>query len=76
LNALFPIPLRVLRKGFAEGGQEWMWANWGVLWPIRRVKFAVEENRTELLYEGTLLPILSGGSFDCTPFGKTGALAV
>jgi hypothetical protein len=25
LNALFPIPKRVLRKGFAEAGQEWMW---------------------------------------------------
>jgi hypothetical protein len=30
LNALFPIPRRVLRKGFAKGGQEWMWWNWGV----------------------------------------------
>jgi hypothetical protein len=39
LNALFPIPKRVLRKGFGEGGQEWMWANWGVRWPIRRVTF-------------------------------------
>ncbi len=28
LNALIPIPRRVLRKGFAEAGQEWMWANW------------------------------------------------
>jgi len=45
LNALFPIPKRVLRKGFAEGGQEWMWANWGVRWPIRRVTFAMEQRR-------------------------------
>jgi hypothetical protein len=45
LNALFPIPLRVLRKGFAEAGQEWMWRNWGVHWPIRRVKFAMEQRR-------------------------------
>ena len=36
LNALIPIPQRVLRKGFVEAGQEWMWANWGVRWPIRR----------------------------------------
>jgi hypothetical protein len=42
LNALFPIPRRVLRKGFVEAGQEWMWANWGVRWPIRRVTFAIE----------------------------------
>jgi hypothetical protein len=42
LNALFPIPLRVLRKGFVEAGQEWMWADWGVRWPIRRVTFAIE----------------------------------
>jgi hypothetical protein len=42
LNALFPIPLRVLRKGFVEAGQEWMWANWGTRWPIRRVTFAIE----------------------------------
>jgi hypothetical protein len=45
LNALFPIPRRVLRKGFAETGQEWMWANWGVRWPIRRVTFAMEQRR-------------------------------
>jgi hypothetical protein len=45
LNALFPIPKRVLRKGFAEGGQEWMWSNWGVRWPIRRVTFAMEQKR-------------------------------
>jgi hypothetical protein len=45
LNALFPIPQAVLRKGFAEGGQEWIWANWGVPWPIRRVKFAMEHRR-------------------------------
>ena len=42
LNALIPIPRRVLRKGFVEAGQEWMWANWGVRWPIRRVTFAIE----------------------------------
>jgi len=45
LNALFPIPRRVLRKGFLDAGQEWMWANWGVLWPIRRVTFAMEQRR-------------------------------
>jgi len=47
LNALFPIPRRVLRKGFAEAGQEWMWRNWGVRWPIRRVTFAMEQRREE-----------------------------
>jgi len=47
LNALFPIPRRVLRKGFGETGQEWMWRNWGVRWPIRRVTFAVERARRD-----------------------------
>ena len=42
LNALFPIPRSILRKGFVEAGQEWMWRNWGVRWPIRRVSFAIE----------------------------------
>lgn len=42
LNALIPIPRSVLRKGFVEAGQEWMWENWGVRWPIRRVSFAIE----------------------------------
>jgi len=42
LNSLIPIPPRVLRKGFIEAGQDWMWANWGVRWPIRRVTFAIE----------------------------------
>ena len=46
LNALIPIPLRVLRKGFVEAGQEWMWGNWGVRWPIRRVTFAIERRDT------------------------------
>jgi hypothetical protein len=46
LNALIPIPLRVLRKGFGEAGQEWMWRNWGVRWPIRRVTFAIERRDT------------------------------
>ena len=43
LNALIPIPRCVLRKGFVEAGQEWMWGNWGVRWPIRRVGFAIED---------------------------------
>jgi len=42
LNALIPIPRRILRAGFVEAGQEWMWGNWGVRWPIRRVTFAIE----------------------------------
>jgi hypothetical protein len=42
LNALIPIPRSVLRKGFVEAGQDWMWGNWGVRWPIRRVTFAIE----------------------------------
>jgi len=45
LNALIPIPRRVLRKGFGEAGQKWMWANWGVRWPIRRVTLAIERQR-------------------------------
>jgi len=32
----------VLRQGFVEAGQEWMWGNWVVRWPIRRVSFAIE----------------------------------
>ena len=42
LNALIPIPRRVLHKGFGEAAQEWIWRNWGVRWPIRRVTFAIE----------------------------------
>jgi hypothetical protein len=47
LNALIPIPRSVLRKGFVEAGQEWMWGNWGVRWPIRRVSFAIERERRD-----------------------------
>ena len=47
LIGLFPIPKRVLRKGFAEDGQEWMWANWGVRWPIRCATFAMEQQRVD-----------------------------
>jgi hypothetical protein len=46
LNALIPIPRSVLRKGFVEAGQDWMWGNWGVRWPIRRVTFAIERRDT------------------------------
>ena len=46
LNSLFPIPRRVLRKGFGETGQEWMWRNWGVRRPIRRITFALERRAT------------------------------
>ncbi len=46
LNALFPIPRRVLRKGFGEAAQEWMWGNWGARWPIRRVTFVIERRET------------------------------
>lgn len=45
LNALIPIPRRILRKGFAGAGQDWMRANWGVRWPIRRVSFAMKRGR-------------------------------
>jgi hypothetical protein len=45
LNMLIPIPRRILRKGFVEAGQEWMWANWGIRWPIRRVTLAMERAR-------------------------------
>ena len=45
LNAPIPIPRSVLRQGFVEAGQEWMWGNWGVRWPIRRVTFAIERQR-------------------------------
>jgi hypothetical protein len=52
LNALIPIPRSVLRKGFVEAGQEWMWGNWGVRWPIRRVTFAIERRN-----EGSVKPV-------------------
>jgi hypothetical protein len=48
LNTLFPIPRSVLRRGFGEGGQEWMWRNWGVRAPIRRVTFTIERARADV----------------------------
>jgi hypothetical protein len=48
LNALIPIPRSVLRKGLVEVGLEWMWGNWGVRWPIRRVTFAIERRDTSV----------------------------
>lgn len=48
LNALFPIPRSVLRRGFGEAGQEWMWRNWGVRAPIRRVSFAIGRARADV----------------------------
>jgi hypothetical protein len=47
LNALIPIPRFVLRKGFVEAGQEWIWGNWGVRWLIQRVTFAIERERRD-----------------------------
>jgi hypothetical protein len=40
--------VRVLRKGFIEAAQDWVWANCGVRWPIRRVTFAVEREHHDL----------------------------
>lgn len=52
LNSLIPIPRAVLRKGFVEAGQDWMWAHWGVRWPLRRVTFAIERRA-----EGGVRPV-------------------
>ena len=57
LNALIPIPRRVLRKGFGVAGQEWMWANWGVRWPIRRGTFAIERQRDSGVSGGGVGPV-------------------
>ena len=57
LNALIPIPRRILRKGFGEAGQKWMWANWGVRWPIRRVTFAIERQRDSGVSGGGVGPV-------------------
>ena len=59
LNALFPIPRPVLRKGFGEAAQEWMWGNWGVRWPIRRVTFAIERRDTSGLKPVAVFRFLS-----------------
>jgi hypothetical protein len=64
LNALIPIPRSVLRKGFVEAGQEWMWANWGVRWPIRRVSFAVERSTSG----GKLVAVFRFLSEDWSPW--------
>jgi hypothetical protein len=57
LNALIPIPRRVLRKGFGVAGQEWMWANWGVRWPIRRVTLAIDRHRDRGVKGGGVGPV-------------------
>ena len=59
LNALIPIPRRILRKGFVEAGQEWMWANWGVRWPIRRVSFTMEHRRGDGVKQVAVFQFLS-----------------
>lgn len=42
LNALRPIPRKVLMAGWADGGRQWMWQHWGTCLPLRKVEFRFE----------------------------------
>jgi hypothetical protein len=45
LNALQPIPRKVLRAGWHEAGRDWMWRRWGTCLPLRHVEFKFEHRR-------------------------------
>jgi hypothetical protein len=45
LNALQPIPRKVLQAGWREIGRDWMWRRWGTCLPMRHVTFRFEHRR-------------------------------
>lgn len=45
LNALIPIPRKILRAGWHQAGREWCWENWGTSWSLRKVRFRFEHRR-------------------------------
>jgi hypothetical protein len=45
LNALRPIPRKVLRKGWHTAGSDWCWQAWGTRLPLRKVTFKLEHRR-------------------------------
>lgn len=54
LNSLIPVPKRILRGGFRDGS-EWLMANWGTPWPLRKVRFRLLHTP---LGEGRVRPVL------------------
>jgi hypothetical protein len=45
LNALIPVPRKVLRAGWHAAGRAWCWEHWGTSWPLRKVTFRFEHRR-------------------------------
>jgi len=45
LNALIPVPRKVVRKGWHAAGSDWCWEHWGTRWPLRKVGFRFEHRR-------------------------------
>ncbi len=42
LNALQPIPRKILRVGWRDGGKDWCWQHWGTCLPLRKTSFRFE----------------------------------
>lgn len=47
LNALIPVPRKVVRKGWHAAGSDWCWEHWGTRWPLRKVRFRFEHRRKQ-----------------------------
>lgn len=45
LNALIPVPWKILRQGWHRAGSDWCWERWGTRWPLRKVTFRFEHRR-------------------------------
>lgn len=45
LNALIPVPWKILRKGWHAAGSDCCWEHWGTRWPLRKVTFRFEHRR-------------------------------
>lgn len=45
LNALQPIPRKVLRAGWRMEGHDWCWEHWGTSLPLRQTTFRFEHRR-------------------------------
>lgn len=68
LNALRPIPRKVLRAGWHAAGSDWCWQAWGTRLPLRRVTFSLEHRRQRKGFGIETIAVYQFESADWSPW--------
>lgn len=55
LNALIPVPEAVLRRGYRDAGETWLWRHWGIGAPLRQVTLEIVQRP----FQDVLPPIVA-----------------